>query len=403
MILEDFQTMPSSARITDEGFLELTGNLARIGVMPYSGKELGKQPDKVYRLYRSPEVVKQTAERLKNKPVTVNHPHGGVSIENSDKEFTGTITDTWYDDATGWAKGKILLTHKKAIKAFFDGFNQLSVGANQVELEDYSGEWIDDLGTVEKGKKESYDLIVKDLNGNHVALVSKARAGSKATFDSENESIKINSVVIKNLIMDKKYSISLNDGATIEVSGDNAKDIYNSFKSLEKDKIDLLSKVKTLSDSVESNGDRVAELEALNAELTKKLDIANGELEATKVKLNDAATVNVDADSRKVWLQTYAEVKPMLNDSDDGIFALSVADLKRAAVKSVKGIDLADKSDDYVDAFYAGLQVSEPVKSQAKELLDGTKSESTGDALAAAFAKQNERIAKNAYAIYGGN
>ena len=403
MILDDFQTMPSSARITDEGFLELTGNLARIGVMSYSGKELGKQPDKIYRLYRSPEVVKRTAERLKNKPVTVNHPQGGVSIENSDKEFTGTITDAWYDDVTGWAKGKILLTHKKAIKAFFDGFNQLSVGANQVELEDYSGEWIDDLGTVEKGRKENYDLIVKDLNGNHVALVSKARAGDKATFDSQEEGIKIDNVVNKKTVMDKKFTISLFDGSSVDLSGDNAKDIYKTFESLNKDKNDLLAKVKTLSDNADASGDRLAELEALNAELTKQLDIAKGELEATKVKLNDAATVNVDADARKAWLQTYAEVKPMLNDSDDGIFALSVADLKRAAIKAVKGIELADKSDDYVDAFYAGLQVSEPVKSQAKELLDGTKTESTGDALAAAFAKQNERIAKNAYAIYGGN
>ena len=402
MLLDDFATLPKSARITDEGFLELTGNLARVGVMPYSGKELGKDPARIYKLYRSPEVVKATAEKLKNKAVTVNHPKDGISIANSDAEFSGTITDTWYDDLTGWAKGKILLTHKKAIKAFFDGFNQLSVGANQVEIKDHRGEWVDELGTIEKGKVESYDLIVTELNGNHVALVEKARAGSKATFDSENDSININSVVINNLIMDKKYSISLDDGASVELSGDNAKDIFKTFETLSKDSKELTAKVAKLTDSADSLESKIAELESANADLTKQLDIAKGELEATKLQLSDSANQSVDADSRKAWLQTYTEVKPMLNDSVD-VFSLSVADLKRAAVKSTKGIDLADKSDDYVDAFYAGLQQSAGTKSQAKDILDNTQDSESSNDLAKAFATHNERVKNNTYGFLGGN
>lgn len=396
MLLDDFATLPSSAKVTDEGFLELTGNIARVGVMPYSGKELGRDDSKIYRIYRSPEIVKATAEKLKNKPVTVNHPKDGISIVNSDSEYSGTLTDTWFDELTGWAKGKILLTHKKAVKAFFDGFNQLSVGANQVELEDYKGEFLD-----AEGNKHPYDLVVKSLNGNHVALVTKARAGAKATFDSENDSINIDSGnVIQKLIMEKKFSISLFDGSSVELSGDNAKDIYKTFESLSKDKQELTAKVNKLTDSVSD----VDELNAKIAELTKQLDTAKGELEATKLQLSDAANQTIDADARKAWLQTYSEVKPMLNDSGDEVFGMSVADLKRAAVKAQKGLDLADKSDDYVEAFYAGLQLNATApKSQAKDILDSTQDSAEENSLAKAFAAHNERIAKNAYAIFGGD
>jgi hypothetical protein len=396
MIIDDFATLPSSARVTDEGFLELTGNIARVGVMAYSGKELGKDPGKVYKLYRSPEIVKLTAEKLKNKPVTVNHPKGGIDIHNSDKEFSGTLTDTWFDDATGWAKGKILLTHKKAIKAFFDGFNQLSVGAKQVELDDFKGEY----------DGESYDMVVKALSGNHVALVEKARAGDNATFDSQNDSINIDNVgIIQTLIMEKKFSISLFDGSSVELSGDNAKDIFKTFETLTKDSKDLNGKVVKLTDSIGSLESEIESLKVLNADLTKQLDAANGELEAKKLQLSDAANTSLDADSRKAWLQTYAEVKPMLNDSGDAVFGLSVADLKRAAIKAQKGLDLSDKSDDYVDAFYAGLQQSNSAKtSPAQDILVNTQdAEASGDALAKAFASHNERIAKNAYSIFGGN
>jgi hypothetical protein len=112
--------------------------------MPYAGKELGKDNGKIYKLYRSPDLSRKVASELKNKPITVGHPKdGGVSIENSDREYSGTITETWFDEATGWAKGKILLTHKKAIDAFLKGFNQLSVGAKDAVLKDYEGEWVD--------------------------------------------------------------------------------------------------------------------------------------------------------------------------------------------------------------------------------------------------------------------
>ena len=71
--------------------------------MPYSGNELGKDGGKIYKLYRSPELIKRVAEQLKNKPITVGHPKNGLSIENSYRVYSGTFTETWFDEATGCA------------------------------------------------------------------------------------------------------------------------------------------------------------------------------------------------------------------------------------------------------------------------------------------------------------
>jgi hypothetical protein len=407
VFLWDEARLPESAVITDEGYLEVTGNLARVGVMPYGGKELGRSPDRVYQVYRSAQVVKDTAEQLKNKPVTVGHPPDGVSLANAEKEWSGSVVDAWFDEATGWVKGKMLLTHPKAIKAYFDGYKEISVGAKNAELVDSSGQWLDEVGVQEKGKAFNYDLEIANLKGNHVALVKRARAGSKATFDSaeQNEDIIINidnGNVIKELTMEKKFSISLHDGSSVDLSGDNAKDIFKTFESLTKEKAELTSQVVKLQDSVSD----YEGLQSQVTELTKKLDIVTGELEAKKVQLADAQSATVEADERKSWLQTYSEVKPMLADGGDEVFALSVADLKRSAVKAVKGIDLADKTDDYVTAFYAGLlesgALNQSSNSRAKTILDNTQDGDARSKLEAAFAERNKQVEANALGFLGG-
>jgi hypothetical protein len=97
----------------------------------------------------------------------------------------------------------------------------------------------------------------------------------------------------------------------------------------------------------------------------------------------------------------------MLADAGDQVFNLSVADLKRSAVKSVKGIDLSDKTDDYVTAFYAGLQNAGVLNqgnsnSKAKDILDNTQDGDSRSLLESAFAKRNEEIANNALGFLGG-
>ena len=59
VFIQDFTELPSSLEIDDDGFVTVTGNVARVGIQEYLGSELGRPNDNnVYKVYRPQSVVK---------------------------------------------------------------------------------------------------------------------------------------------------------------------------------------------------------------------------------------------------------------------------------------------------------------------------------------------------------
>lgn len=148
-------------------------NISKANVCPYLGREipnaekLGLEPETIYRLWRHPDELKKAAATFNNIPL--------LNIHTPD--FPGDPP----------RESRVGVTHSNAA---FDGTyltNGLSVWDNSaiagIETEEQeelssSYQYVADMtpGTTPTG--EVYDGIMRDIVGNHVALVETGRAGS---------------------------------------------------------------------------------------------------------------------------------------------------------------------------------------------------------------------------------
>ncbi|RYM47685.1 DUF2213 domain-containing protein [Serratia proteamaculans] len=165
----------ASVRSFDKvGRLQVTkSNISKANVCPYFGREipnneaLGLDPDKIYRLWRHPDELKKAAATFNNIPLLNIHipdfpgdppRESRVGVTHSSAEFDGTY-----------------LTNGLSV---WD--NSAIAGIETEEQEELSSsyQYVADMtpGTTPDG--EVHDGIMRDIVGNHVALVETGRAGS---------------------------------------------------------------------------------------------------------------------------------------------------------------------------------------------------------------------------------
>ena len=165
----------ASVRSFDKvGRLQVTkSNISKANVCPYFGREipnheaLGLDPEKIYRLWRHPDELKKAAATFNNIPLLCIHT----------PDFPGDPPREY----------RVGVTHSSAE---FDGkylTNGLSVWDNSaiagIETEEQeelssSYQYVADMTPGVTPDGEVHDGIMRDIVGNHVALVETGRAGS---------------------------------------------------------------------------------------------------------------------------------------------------------------------------------------------------------------------------------
>lgn len=148
-------------------------NISKANVCPYYGKEipnyekLGLEPDKIYQLYRHPDELKKAAPTFNNIPVLNRHVPDfpsdpprefRVGATHSNCEFDGTylrVGMTIYDDS---AMAGIETGEQRELSASYQYVADMTPGATPDGV--------------------PYDGIMRDIVGNHEALVEEGRAGS---------------------------------------------------------------------------------------------------------------------------------------------------------------------------------------------------------------------------------
>jgi 8-oxo-dGTP pyrophosphatase MutT (NUDIX family) len=153
--------------------------ISKAGVNPYYGreiprfKELGLDPDRVYKLLRDPDELRKGAATFNNIPLLVKHqPHAADA--HDDAITGGTVGSNaeyehpyLYNSLGIWRRDAIDHVEKKT----------------QKELSSAYGYNADMTPGVYEG--EDYDGVMRDLKGNHVCLVKKGRAGSDVVVGDE--------------------------------------------------------------------------------------------------------------------------------------------------------------------------------------------------------------------------
>ena len=148
-----------------------SSNISKVTVNPYYGseipdyKQLGLEAKKVYYLLRDPEELKKAAPTFNNLPLLSKHIP--VSADEPQKEVIAGTTgsDTVFEN--GYLKCSLTVWDAEAIAGIESG--------EQVELSS-AYHYTADM-TAGEFEGRHYDGVMRDIVGNHVALVDVGRAG----------------------------------------------------------------------------------------------------------------------------------------------------------------------------------------------------------------------------------
>lgn len=248
LVLEDRQTIQISRRtLRDSGEMIAPVTIARAGIQLYKAKELGdlfkdRDPESVVRVNTPAEVLfdAATIELCRSAPVTINHPASDVNLKNNKELQKGYLEGAPWADGSHLA-GNIVLNDEAAIRLVDNGVDQTSWGHTAV---------------LERVEGKEWDCEKTKINSvNHVAIVRRGRAQTTRIGDSgelvdivdRSELIRIEAE--RDAANDKVAALTakLADAESVRLSD---ADIQALVDGRVKDRLELLSQVMTLGDSV---------------------------------------------------------------------------------------------------------------------------------------------------------
>ncbi|POF63625.1 DUF2213 domain-containing protein [Novacetimonas maltaceti] len=162
-----------SVRVTDEdGRLYVARtHISKAGVNTYRGSEipghaaLGLRADALYRLLRAPDELARAAPTFNAIPVLADHAH--VSADNPRRDITVGATGTDCAFADPYLDNALAIWDAAAIAMVRDGGRRELSCAYRYDADMTPGRW----------RGQPYDGVMRNIRGNHVALVPAGRAG----------------------------------------------------------------------------------------------------------------------------------------------------------------------------------------------------------------------------------
>lgn len=158
--------------IDDNGFLHVAiSNITKEQVAPYLGSEipdyerLGLKPDTIYKVYRPAEELKKAVTSSNGIPIQLDHHADFADAPAKETRVGSTGTDGIFN--APYLQNSLHIQDADAIKRINDGsMRELSLGYRYTP-EKKTGVF----------NGEPYDLIMRDISCNHLALVEEGRAG----------------------------------------------------------------------------------------------------------------------------------------------------------------------------------------------------------------------------------
>lgn len=357
---------------TPEGYYQGNVVCTGIGVFRY----LDKNKKFVQRL-RDVDDVKAATASINCKPITLQHPNKPVDINNvKDLKVGMTANDATFDGLNN--RVTVTITDKDAVDAIDRGEVKAFSMGYKCSVVENDGVW----------QGVHHDQQQKDIVYNHLALVTKGRAGDKVNFmvgdsadfadifdmadpeegekkptEDGNENLDGQPVVVN----DGKANpdVNLNDNnhnqeqsmKTIQLDGvDYQADekVIEALQAAQNDAAEKLDEIQTLLNSVDERDAQIKELQ-------EKLDTANDEI--------DEAVIDAAVNAKLAILDVARSAGIECDTSDD------VSDIKRqvisAAFDSIELDSIEDETS--INALFASASKKLEADRAAEEQNDGCK------------------------------
>lgn len=214
-----FDVQTSMREFDDNGYLHVKLTpISKACVNPYLGREipdyedLGLEPEQIYYALRDPKELEKAVKTFNGLPLLMEHHQ--IDAETQPKEFIVGSTGTDATFEAPYLKNSLTVTDAEAIKAIEDGSAKEISCAYRFTPDFTEGEYDID------GQKIHYDFVMRDISGNHVALVREGRAGHDvAVADKKPEEIKRSEILMskKRIIEFKKQRNNLANDANLGI------------------------------------------------------------------------------------------------------------------------------------------------------------------------------------------
>ena len=174
----------SSVRTFDgDGHLHVSSaNISKATVNPYLGreipsyKELGLDPNRIYKLLRDPKELEKAASTFTGKPLLIKHTPIGADDHPHDK-VVGAVGPVKYEHP--FLKAPLHIWPGEAIDRVKNGKQQQISCGYRYRPDMTPGSY----------QGEAYDGVMRDLVGNHIALVEEGRAGPDCIVGDSKENL----------------------------------------------------------------------------------------------------------------------------------------------------------------------------------------------------------------------
>lgn len=319
----------------DNGFMRVEGRIARVGIQEYQ-----RADGSVSRELRLPEEVfhPDSIASFAQLPVTNRHPPGMLTAKNAKKYTVGSVGENVRQDGD-YVAAPLLIVDEDAIGAVERGRTQLSCGYS-CELDPTQDEAL----TAQWGK---YDAIMRNIRGNHVALVDVARAGPGASIrlDGLDSNAACAVDLIDSTESQKMHKFAI-DGLNIEVSDANAQAIIERAMAKLTERADAadkaLSEANARADMAEAKvkemTEAAAKLDAAKADEFKALLALGAQVAKMGVDLS-----KVDHSETAYKVAAVSKIRPsmVLDGKSADYIAAAFDNACEDFAKAPKAIDLA--------------------------------------------------------------
>lgn len=264
--------------MTPQGYLRAPARATRVGVLKY------RRPDgSIVRELRPPEEVfkEDSLQTLAGVPVTDDHPEVMLlNPENTHEYMCGFTSDKVEKDGD-FVKTFATITDADLIEKAKGGKVELSCGY-ECEHEESPGVW----------NGQPYDLIQRNIQYNHLAVVDRGRAGPEARLrlDADDaildEQQEDNTMMVKIKIGDMEFEVPEAVANELKMMAEK-----NAAMATEMDK--MKADMAKAPEMEKQMGEMKSEMDKCQA----KMDAMQAELE--KAKAAPAPIVKMDADEVK--------------------------------------------------------------------------------------------------------
>lgn len=305
VLFKDKLNIPTQRKFKDSGQMIAPCSIARTGVMSYLAKECGemfkdRDPMSIVKIATLAEDLfcKDSMESYRAAPITIGHPEDDVSTENAKELVKGMLEGTPTKDGELLA-GTLVMNDADAITVIQHESSQLSSGHTARLV-------LCDAAAV------GYDAKKTNIRCNHIAIVQRGRAGSEVRIADEapvveeeafvepvvgEDGVVVPAVVVAPVVPVEpvepvvavvvEEEVKVADAALLQVEvaqltvkledacAELAELKLRDIDTLVEERMEFVSKVLTLADSIDVKGKSTAELKREVVAKCRDMDVTD--------------------------------------------------------------------------------------------------------------------------------